>query len=182
MRRSFVAAVAVVFLLAGGQAAQAASPNLVLSQIYGGGGNASAQYTHDLIEIFNRGTTSVSLAGLSLQYASATGTGNLGANSSQLTELTGGTLAPGQYFLVQEASGTSPAPGPNFVADVIDATPINMAAGGGKVALVTGTTSLGCNGGSAPCSAAALARIIDLIGYDGANFFEGASAAPTLSN
>jgi predicted extracellular nuclease len=182
VRRSFVAAVAVVFLLAGGQAAQAASPNLVLSQIYGGGGNASAQYTHDFIEIFNRGTTSVSLAGLSLQYASATGTGNLGANSSQLTELTGGTLAPGQYFLVQEASGTSPAPAPNFVADVIDATPINMAAGGGKVALVTGTTSLGCNGGSAPCSAAALARIIDLIGYDGANFFEGASAAPTLSN
>ena len=32
-----------------------------------------------------------------------------------------------------------------------------------------------------PCSSAALATIVDLIGYDGANFFEGAPAA-TLSN
>ena len=56
-----------------------------------------------------------------------------------------------------------------------------MAAGAGKVALVTGTDTLGCNGGSTPCGAAQLARIIDLIGYGNANFFEGV-AAGTLSN
>ena len=65
---------------------------------------------------------------------------------------------------------------------MIDATPIAMAAGAGKVALVTGQTTLGCNGGSAPCDAAQLARIVDLVGYGNANFFEGASAAPTLGN
>jgi predicted extracellular nuclease len=57
-----------------------------------------------------------------------------------------------------------------------------MSATGGKVALVSSTTPLGCNGGSTPCPPAALAQIVDLIGYDGANFFEGAAAAPTLSN
>src|SRR5687767_1238611 len=63
------------------------SPDLVISQIYGGGGNTGATYRQDFIEIFNRGTSSVPLAGRSLQYASATGTGFFGANSTQLTEL-----------------------------------------------------------------------------------------------
>jgi uncharacterized protein len=57
-----------------------------------------------------------------------------------------------------------------------------MAAGSGKVALVTGTTSLGCNGGSTLCDGDQLARIIDLVGYGTANFYEGSGAAPTLSN
>ncbi len=57
-----------------------------------------------------------------------------------------------------------------------------MAAGGGKVALVNTTTPLGCNGGSTPCSPAALATIVDLIGWDGANFFEGSGPGPTTSN
>lgn len=53
---------------------QAASSGLVISQLYGGGGNSNAPFTNDFIEIFNRGNTPVSLSGLSLQYTSATGT------------------------------------------------------------------------------------------------------------
>jgi hypothetical protein len=180
LRLFLLAAFAV--LAFGASPAWAISPNLVISQIYGGGGNTGAPFTHDYIEIFNRGTGIVFLSGLSLQYTSATGTGNFGATSTQITEFVGGALAPGQYLLVQEGAGAgngvplSPAP------DVVDGTPIAMSATGGKVAIVTGTTSLGCNGGSTPCDAAQLARIIDLIGYDGANFFEGAAPAPTLSN
>ncbi|HEY4687831.1 MAG TPA: lamin tail domain-containing protein [Anaerolineae bacterium] len=159
----------------------AVSPNIVISQVYGGGGNTGATYTHDFIELFNRGTISVSLAGWSLQYASAAGTGNFGANSGQLTELPSVSLAPGQYLLVQEASQAavgSPLPTP----DVTDSTPIAMAAGAGKVALVNTTASLGCNGGSTPCSPAQLAQIIDLVGYGSANFFEGSGATPAPSN
>ncbi len=52
----------------------------VVSQVYGGGGNAGATFTHDYIELFNRGTVPVDLDGLSVQYTSATGTGNFGAN------------------------------------------------------------------------------------------------------
>ena len=157
-----------------------AAPIIVISQIYGGGGNAGAVYTHDFIELFNASQTTVSLTGWSLQYASATGTGNFGANTGQLTELSG-SLLPGQYFLVQQGAGAGagvPLPTP----DLIDGTPIAMAAGAGKVALVDGTTGLGCNGGSTPCSAEQLARILDLVGYGNANFFEGDGAAPTLTN
>jgi predicted extracellular nuclease len=161
--------------------AEAVSPNAVISQVYGGGGNSGATLTHDFIELFNRGTSSVSLNGWSVQYASATGTGNFGANDNMITPLPDVILAPGQYLLIQEAQGaggTTALPTP----DVTDATPIAMAATGGKVALVNTTTPLGCNGGSNPCSVAALATIVDLIGYGSANFFEGSAAAPTLSN
>ena len=158
--------------------AVAASPDLVVSQVYGGGGNAGAPLPADYIEIFNRGTADRSLAGLSLQYASATGTGNLGATSTQLTELPDVTLAPGHYFLVQEAPNTVTLPG----ADFADTSAINMAAGAGKVALATGTSSLGCNGTPNACDAAAQERIIDLVGYGNANLFEGSGAAPSASN
>jgi predicted extracellular nuclease len=49
---------------------------------------------------------------------------------------------------------------------------------------VSTAASLGCNGGSFPCDAAQLARIIDLVGYGtgGADFFEGTGPAPTISN
>jgi len=163
------------------QSAKAISPDIVISQVYGGGGNGGATYTHDFVELFNRGTTTVSLSGWSIQYASATGTGNLGANSGQLTPLSG-SLAPGQYLLVQEAS-TAAIGAPLPVADVTDATPINMSGSAGKVALVHSASSLGCNGGSTACLPAQSALIIDLVGFGSANFFEGSSgAAPTLSN
>jgi hypothetical protein len=76
------------------QPARALSSDIVISQVYGVGGNSSANYTHDFIELFNRGASSVNLAGWSLQYASATGSGNFGSTATQITELSG-TLAPG---------------------------------------------------------------------------------------
>jgi predicted extracellular nuclease len=180
-RLSLLVVVASLVVLCTAGQALAVSPNLVVSQVYGGGGNGGATYTHDFIEIFNRGTASASLAGMSLQYASATGTGNFGASSTQLTELPSVTLAPGQYLLVQEAS-TAAVGAPLPTADVLDPTPIAMGAAAGKVALVTGTDTLGCNGGSAPCDGAALVRIVDLVGYGNANFFEGGAAAAALSS
>ncbi len=159
--------------------ASALSPDIVISQVYGGGGNSGAPYTHDFVELFNRGTGSVDLSGWSIQYTSATGTGNFGSNATQLTELTG-TLAPGQYMLIQQAGGANGAPLPT--ADIVDDTPIAMAAGAGKIALVTQTQTLGCNGGSTVCNDDQLAQIKDLVGYGNANFYEGTAAAPTLSN
>jgi len=161
--------------------ARAASATVVVSQVYGGGGNTGAPFTNDYVELFNRGTTTASLGGWSVQYTSATGTGNLGATTAQLTELPSVALAPGQYLLVQEASNAAvgaPLPAP----DATDSTPINMSATGGKVALVSTTTPLGCNGSSTPCPPSALAQIVDLVGYDGANFFEGSGPAPAGSN
>jgi len=161
------------------QRAEAISADIVISQVYGGGGNSGGVYTNDFVELFNRGATTVSLAGWSIQYTSATGTGLFGSSTTLITPLSG-SLAPGQYLLVQEAAGSNviaPLPTP----DITDSTPINMSGTGGKVALVTSTTGLGCNGFSTPCSAAQLALIKDLVGWDGANFYE-TSAAPATTN
>jgi predicted extracellular nuclease len=180
--RRVALACAVTVLLAASTAFAQGSPDLVISQVYGAGGNSGAIYKNDFIEIFNRGAAPVALGGKSLQYASATGTGNLGGTPTQITVLPNVSLAAGQYYLVQEAGGSVGAP---LAADLVAANPISMAAGAGKVALVNSSVTLGCNGGSTACSAAQLALIIDLVGYgtgsSGANFFEGAGPAPTLS-
>ncbi len=181
-RHIFGGALAVMLAVAVAWCARpvtALSPTVVISQVYGGGGNSGAPYTNDFIELFNRGSVAASLSGWSVQYASATGTGNFGASASQLTVLPDVILAPGQYFLIQEAGGATGAPLPG--ADLVAATAINMSASAGKVALVASTTSLGCNGGSTGCSPIQLAQIVDLVGYGTANFFEGA-AAPALDN
>ena len=78
----------------------AISSNVVISQVYGGGGNSGSVYKNDFIELFNRGTAPVSLNGWSVQYASSTGA------SWSVTNLTNATLQPGQYYLVAEAAGT----------------------------------------------------------------------------
>lgn len=157
---------------------QAVSPNVVISQVYGGAGCSTpgcSTYKNDFVELFNRGTTTVSLSGMSIQYASATGTGNFSSNPIVLLS---GTLAPGQYYLVQQAgnaNGINNLPTPDATGTA------NMAAGGAKVALVNSTTGLACNGGSTPCSPAQLALIVDLVGLDGANFYEGSGPGPTTT-
>ena len=50
------------------------STDVKVSQVYGGGGNAGAEYRNDFIELFNRSAADVSVAGWSVQYASSTGT------------------------------------------------------------------------------------------------------------
>ena len=51
----------------------ALSSGVVISQVYGGGGNTSAPYLNDFVELFNRGTTAVNVANWSVQYNSSTG-------------------------------------------------------------------------------------------------------------
>lgn len=138
---------------------------LVISQLYGGGGNSGATLTHDFIEIFNRTNTTISVSGWSVQYASAAGT------TWQVTPL-GGSIPPGGYYLVRQAQGaggTTPLPAPDATGTIA------MAAGSGKVALVSTTTALS---GSCPLGG----MVVDFAGYGTANCFEGAGAAPTLTN
>lgn len=168
-----LAAMSSSLLALAAPSASAASPALVISQAYGGGGNAGAPLTNDYVELFNRSAAPVTTGGLSIQYASATGTGAFAPLG-----LPDRTVPAGGYLLIQLAGGSAGAALP-----AADATGSQNASGtAGKLALVTGTTSLGCNGGSAPCTPEQAARIVDLVGYGSANFFEGAAAAPTLSN
>ncbi len=156
----------------------APSTGLVISQVYGGGGNTGAPVRNDYVELFNRGTTAVALGGRSLQYASAAG--NFNTSTAQLTDLPNATIPAGGYFLVGEASGANTAV-PLVSADFTDPTPINMSAAAGKVALVSDTTPLNCGPDATACAAAS-ARIIDLVGYGTtATYFEGSGPAPAPS-
>src|SRR5829696_5999010 len=112
------------------------SPNLVISQVYGAGGNSGALYQNDYVELYNRGSAPVDLDAYSIQYASAAGTGLFGSSTTLRTELPSYTLNPGAYILILEAGGATGSPMPN--PNIADPTAIAMAAGAGKVALVTG--------------------------------------------
>jgi uncharacterized protein len=150
--------------------AQAVSPDIVVSQVYGGGGNSGATLKNDFIEIYNRGATTVSVDGWSVQYASAAG------STWQVTALSG-QIPAGQHYLVKEAQGTAgtvdlPTP------DATGAIPMSGTAG--KVALVTNATALTAVCG-ADCDSAAGVR--DYVGFGAAaTDFEGAGPTATLSN
>jgi uncharacterized protein len=149
-----------------GASAFAQSSGVVISQIYGGGGNSGASYRNDFIELFNRDSNGVTLNGWSVQYAAAAGT------NWQVTLLTN-TIAPGGYYLIQQSSGGSA--GTNLPSpDVIG----NIAASGtaGKVALVNTLVALS---GSCPLPNGA---IIDFVGYGSAASCSEGNRAPTPSS
>jgi Lamin Tail Domain len=151
-------------------AARGASPDMLLSQVYAGGGNSGATYTNDFVELFNRGNTAIDLSTWSIQYASASG------SSWQVTPLSG-SVQPGRHYLVQLASaGANGAPLP--AADASGTT--NFANTGGKVALVRSTTALTCGATPGSCSSDPL--VADLIGYGSATDYEGSGPAAGLSN
>lgn len=69
MSRPILQSLVLSFILASLPAA--AAPAIVISQVYGGGGNSGAPYRNDYVELFNRDAVPVSLRGWSVQYASA---------------------------------------------------------------------------------------------------------------
>ena len=83
---------------------RAMSSDIVISQVYGGGGNSGATYKNDFVELYNRGAAAVSVDGWTIQYASSAG------STWQKTTLSG-LIQPGRYYLVQEAAGAGAAPG-----------------------------------------------------------------------
>ena len=150
--------------------ARGASPDLVVSQVFAGGGNAGAPYANDFVELFNRGSTAVDVSGWTVQYASAAGA------TWQATPLTG-SIAPGRHYLVQLASAA--AVGASLPTPDASGT-TNLAVSGGKVAIVRDAASLSCGATAGSCSG--VAAIADLVGYGSAADYEGSGAAPALDN
>ena len=109
MRTVAAGVVTALVVLCGAGLAQP-SNHIVISQVYGGGGNSGATFTNDFVELFNPTAAPVTVAGWSVQYASSTGTLVAGDELPTLT------LQPGQYLLVQEsqgAGGTTNLPTPD---------------------------------------------------------------------
>ncbi|SQG65362.1 predicted extracellular nuclease [Corynebacterium renale] len=130
-----------------------AAPNVLISEVYGGGGNSGAPFTHDFVELYNPTGQEVSLDGWEVEYFSASG------GSGGSTHLAG-SIAPGGYFLIQQGGGNGngqPLPTPDAVGS------LSMAGKQGSVQLRSPE------------------GVRDTVGYGKATVVEG-SGAPQLSN
>lgn len=104
-------------------------PDLVISQVYGGGGNTGAPVRNDFIELFNRSGTAINASSVSVWYASSSGT-----SWARVATLSG-SIAPGGYYLIQLGGGATGValPTPNATGTTL------MSATAGKVLLTTST-------------------------------------------
>ena len=151
------------------QAPSTGGSGIVISQVYGAGGNAGSQFNADYVELHNKSNAAETLNGFSIQYASASATGSW-SGKSLLPTL---TIPAGGYYLIQMSSASTlngvALPTPDYAA-----TPtISMSAKNGRVALVGDTTTLsGCP---------ATSNIIDLVGYGTATVCSETAPTDTLS-
>ncbi|MBW7675943.1 lamin tail domain-containing protein [Chryseobacterium chendengshani] len=149
---------------------------IVINEIYTGGGILGATLTNDFIELKNIGNTTASLNGATIQYGSATGP------FTQYHTLPSITLPPGQTYLIQEGSdggGIINLLNPNLIVNVVlnldgsgPVAGVGLAIGltSGKVALASNTT---------PVTGPTASNVLDFVGYGSANQYEGSSAAPS---
>ena len=138
LRLRLAVVVGALLALAGSTSGLAASDGVVISQVYGGGGNTGASFTHDFIELFNRGTTPV----VSRRHVRAVRERHRHGQPRRQRRTAHRALRH-DLSPASTSSSTSRAR-PQSVRPCrrptsIDATPIAMAAGAGKVALATGS-------------------------------------------
>lgn len=149
---------------------------IVINEIYTGGGLLGAAITNDFIELKNIGNSTASLNGATIQYASSTGA------FTQYNNLPNISLAPGQTYLIQQGSdglgGLINLINPNLIVSVLlnfNGSPavgvgVGLALTSGKVALASNATQV-----TGPTAA----NVLDFVGYGLANQYEGAGAAPS---
>lgn len=149
---------------------------IVINEVYTGGGILNALISSDFIELKNIGSTTASLNGATIQY------GPLSGSFTQYNELPNITLAAGQTYLIQQASegqGIINLLNPNLIVNVVlnfdGSGPllgvgINLGFTSGKIALASNATQV-----TSPTSP----NVIDFVGYGIANQYEGAGAAPS---
>ena len=155
MKKLLVLLTVTGVLAAASSASGSGAGSIVISEVFAAGGNSGAPYTNDYVELFNRGSSAVSVTGWSLQYSSATGT-------TWASTALSGSIPSGGHYLVELASGGAngsalPAPDASGTS--------NLAVSGGKVQVV--------NAG---------AGVEDLVGWGSATQYEGGAAAPALSS
>lgn len=127
--------------------------DVLISQVYPGGGNASSTYKNSYFELRNNGTDNLDISGFALQYA--TGTGDYGGSGNNYVyPFPAGSIIPaGTWILVQtgEAAGVDggdiPTPDYTMVSDTISSTNSSS----GKIAFAGTSSKLACGSDATPC-------------------------------
>jgi predicted extracellular nuclease len=114
-------------------------PDVIISEVYGGGGNLGATLKNDFVELYNTTTSAVDVSGWSVQYFSESGT-TVGA-TNKIVIPDGKSIPAKSHFLIQAAAGTNTGatvdlPSPDAVSEI--------AASGtaGKVILLTSSEDI----------------------------------------
>ncbi|WP_185816931.1 choice-of-anchor D domain-containing protein [Hymenobacter metallilatus] len=139
---------------------------VLISQVYGGGGNSQAPYNADFIELHNTTSSDLVVGGYSVQYASASG-----SSWVSLTIPANTTIAAGGYYLIRASntgSNGASLPTPDLT------TNFSMSSTAAKIALVGNATPLN---GSCPS-----ANVLDLVGYGAAATCAEGQPTSDLSN
>lgn len=137
--------------------------DVVINEVFGGGGNIGAPFNQDYVELFNNGATAVDIGGWTIQYQTATGT-----TFSLIAAIPTSTfLAAGDFYTVTAGPVPPGATGANVPNDQAGNN-VAISTFSGKVFLFDNSPT--------PIN-------IDLVGWGtNANQFEGAGPAPTMSN
>ncbi len=142
-------------------------PQIDISQIFPAGGETGAPYRYDYVELYNRGTTDVSMTNWSIQF---------GAQSTQTfpqRATFSGTILAGRYFLIQLASQNLAVGADLPVApDWVSTSNVNLDVTAGRVALVVNSNALP-NG----CPQPIPVNIVDFVGYGAPNGANSPSCA-----
>jgi len=161
----------LLFFLPAQVLAQTAN-HVVISEVYGGGGNSGAIYANDYVELYNPTSADVAIGGWSVQYASATGT-SVSATTGVSAIPAGATIKAHGYYLIQESAGANTAAGALPTPDATGALAISGTTG--KIFLVNNSTAL--------AAAAADPTVIDFVAWGPtATPAEGSNPAPLTSN
>jgi len=166
-----------IFTILGISAAFLMNAQIVINEVYGGGGNNGATLKNDFVELINSGTTVATLNGATLQYASAAGTFN------QYHPLPDITLAPGQTYLIQEAAGTSGTVdlSPDFIAPI----PTNFGSGTNSApgfAMAGTNLKIVLANNAVQVTSPTDSNVLDFVGVGSANQYEGSGPAPVMTN
>lgn len=149
---------------------------IVINEIYTGGGILNALITSDFVELKNIGSSTSTLNGATIQYGPVSG------SFTQYHTLPSITLAPGQTYLIQQASegqGLINLLNPNLIVALVlnfdgsgplVGVGINLGLTSGKIALASNATQV-----TGPTAS----NVLDFVGYGLATQFEGNGAAPS---
>jgi trimeric autotransporter adhesin len=139
--------------------ANSQSTTVVISQVYGGGGSATATFKSDYVELHNVSAVSQDISGFKLIYGSATGTA-LGTGTSIFTFpiLPAVVIPAGGYLLIANAAAAGLA---NLTPAADYTFTLNMSGTAGKVAFGNGSLV----GGTTYAVQLATGNMIDFVGY-----------------
>ncbi|HEY8188784.1 MAG TPA: FG-GAP-like repeat-containing protein [Pyrinomonadaceae bacterium] len=147
--------------------------DVVISQVYSGGGNPGSSFQNNYIELFNRTDSAIDIGGWPIGFTSATGVFNV---SIAFVSSRGVSILPHRYLLIQFGpTSTNGAPlNPDLV---VSNTQLNLSPSGKVFLALPNSNSLGT---TCPLPNS---KIIDFVGYGTtASCFEGAGPTNNLSD